>query len=140
MNKVRKSQLPYRNMLVCRITCGTFNEQLINDGGAALYAKPYIDSYLDSNRVSPDRFPNTNWQNTILTHNYAPRSRHDLVFTMGTGKLKTKASLGYSKAGAFYDNFNYERYQFRINNDLQINSRLSANLDVAYKRTTSKAT
>ncbi|MEO5999081.1 MAG: TonB-dependent receptor [Chitinophagaceae bacterium] len=117
-----------------------FNEQLSNDGGAALYAKPLIDNYADSNRLNPDKFPNTDWQNTILQNNYAPRSRHDLVFTMGTGKLKSKASLGYSNAGAFYDNYKYERYQFRVNTDLQINSRLSANLDVAYKRTNNKAT
>lgn len=116
-----------------------FNEQLINDGGSALYPTALIESYLDSNRLNPDKFPNTDWQKTILTNKYAPRTRHDLVFTMGTGKLKTKASVGYSKAGAFYDNYNYERYLFRINNDMQINSRLSANLDVAYKRTNDKS-
>lgn len=117
-----------------------FNEQLANDGGAALYAPAFINTYLDSNRVRPDFFPNTDWQKTILRNNAAPRSRHDLVFTMGTGKLKTKASLGYSDAGAFYDNFSYNRYQFRINNDLQINNKLSANLDVAYKRSMNNTT
>ena len=117
-----------------------FNEQLTNDGGAALYPQALIQNYLDSNRVRPDIFPNTDWQNTILTNSYAPRTRHDLVFTIGTGKIKTKASLGYSKAGAFYDNYDYERYIFRVNNDMQINKRLSANLDVTYKRTNTNST
>lgn len=115
-----------------------FNEQAMNDGAVAgPYPIDFINHFADSNRLFPDKFPfsNTDWQKTILTETYAPRYRHDLVFTMGTGKLKTKASLGYSKAGAFYDNYTYERYLFRINNDLQINNKLSANLDVAYKRT-----
>jgi TonB-linked SusC/RagA family outer membrane protein len=117
-----------------------FNEQLTNDGGAALYPQALITNYADSNRARPDQFPDTDWQKAVLTNKYAPRYRHDLVFTIGTGKIKTKASLGYSKAGAFYDNYDYERYIFRVNNDMQINSRLSANLDVTYKRTSTDAT
>ncbi|GAB3714311.1 TonB-dependent receptor [Spirosoma flavus] len=113
-----------------------FNEQSTNDGASTgPYAQALITSYLDSNRVSPDRFPNTDWQKSILTRSTAPRIRHDLVFTMGTGKIKTKASLGYSKAGAFYDNRSYERYLFRVNNDLQVNDKVNVNLDVFYKRT-----
>ncbi|AXY73894.1 TonB-dependent receptor [Paraflavitalea soli] len=115
-----------------------FNEQATNDGASTgPYPIAFINNFADSNRLYPDKFPfsNTNWQKTIMTEKYAPRYRHDLVFTMGTGKIKTKASLGYSRSDAFYDHYSYERYLFRINNDLQINNKLSANLDVAYKRT-----
>ena len=64
-----------------------FNEQAVNDGASAgPFADAYIASYLDSNRVNPDHFPNTDWQKAILTRKSAPRQRHDLVFTMGTGK------------------------------------------------------
>lgn len=111
-----------------------FNEQLANDGTAPLYAPSFIDSYLDSNRVNPDKFPNTDWQRTVMKES-APRYRHDLVFTAGTDKLKTKASFGYQKADALYDNYDYTRYQFRVNNDLEISSKLSGSLDVSYKRT-----
>lgn len=119
-----------------------FNEQATNDGASAgPYPQAYIDNFADSNRVNPDKFPfsNTDWQKTILTNKVAPRQRHDLVFTMGTGKLKTKASLSYSKSGALYDHYNYERYLFRVNNDLQISNKLSVDLDVAYKRTGTNA-
>jgi len=119
-----------------------FNEQQTNDGASTgSYPQAFIDNFADSNRLFPDKFPfaNTNWQKTVMTKDYAPRVRHDLVFTMGTGRVKTKASIGYSKADAFYVNNSYERYLVRINNDLQINKKLSANLDVAYKRTESEA-
>lgn len=116
-----------------------FNEQSTNDGASTgPFAQNLINSYLDSNRVSPDRFPNTDWQKALMSRENAPRQRHDLVFTMGTGKVKTKASLGYSSAGAFYDNRSYDRYLFRVNNDLQVNDKIGVNLDVFYKRTADK--
>ncbi|WP_149240344.1 SusC/RagA family TonB-linked outer membrane protein [Dyadobacter sp. 32] len=116
-----------------------FNEQSTNDGASTgPFAQNLINSYLDSNRVSPDRFPNTDWQKALMSRENAPRQRHDLVFTMGTGKIKTKASLGYSSAGAFYDNRSYDRYLFRVNNDLQVNDKIGVNLDVFYKRTADK--
>lgn len=112
-----------------------FNEQAMNDGAASgAYPQQLIDTYLDSNRVNPDMFPVTDWQKTLLKRT-APRQRHEIVFTSGTDKLKTKASLGYSKAGAFYDNYNFDRYLLRVNNDLQISPKLSAGLDIFYKRT-----
>jgi TonB-linked SusC/RagA family outer membrane protein len=116
-----------------------FNEQATNDGASSgSFPQALIESYLDSNRVNPDKFPDTDWQNSILTRSNAPRQRHDLVFTMGTGKIKTKASLGYANSGAFYSNRSYNRYLFRINNDLQVNEKMGVNLDVFYKRTTNE--
>ncbi len=116
-----------------------FNEQTTNDGASTgPFAQAFIDSYLVNNRANPDEFPNTDWQRALITRKNAPRQRHDLVFTMGTGKIKTKASLGYSSAGAFYDNRSYDRYLFRVNNDLQVNDKIGVNLDVFYKRTNNK--
>ncbi|MBZ4192172.1 SusC/RagA family TonB-linked outer membrane protein [Niabella beijingensis] len=112
-----------------------FNERAVNDGGTAQYTDAYINGYLDSVAANPNYWFNTDWQDLTLQRKAAPRQRHDLVLTIGTGKLKTKASIGYQNAKAFYDNYDYERYQVRINNDLQISEKLSANLDIAYKRT-----
>ncbi|MCE7059501.1 TonB-dependent receptor [Dyadobacter sp. CY343] len=116
-----------------------FNEQTTNDGASTgPFAQPFIDSYLENNRANPDEFPNTDWQKALITRKNAPRQRHDLVFTMGTDKIKTKASLGYSKSGAFYDNRSFDRYLFRVNNDLQVSKKIAVNLDVFYKRTANK--
>jgi TonB-linked SusC/RagA family outer membrane protein len=113
------------------------NEQVTNDGGASgPYPQATIDNYLANNALDPDKFPNTDWQNAVLTNNTAPRQRHGLVFTTGTDKIKSKASFDYSNAGAFYDNRNFNRYLFRINNDFKISEKLTANLDVNFSRTT----
>ncbi|MFD2162202.1 SusC/RagA family TonB-linked outer membrane protein [Paradesertivirga mongoliensis] len=115
-----------------------FNEQAMNDGATAgPFPNGWITGFADSLAKNLNRFPffNTDWQKEVMTNSYAPRVRHDLVFTMGTDKVKTKASLGYNKSGAFYDNYDYERYLFRINNDLKISDKFNTKLDVTYKRT-----
>lgn len=114
-----------------------FNEQAMNDGAAnGPYLQDYIDNFESYRSETPDLFPfgNTDWQEILLS-DYAPRQRHDLVFTLGTDKVKTKASLGYSDVGAFHENRDYKRFLFRINNDLEISKKLSVNLDLGYKRT-----
>ncbi|MGV3504033.1 MAG: SusC/RagA family TonB-linked outer membrane protein [Adhaeribacter sp.] len=116
-----------------------FNEYQTNDGGAALYTQQHIDNYWENNRKDPDLFPATDWQKAVLKES-APRQMHDLSFTIGTEKIKTKASLSYSKAEGLYDNRSYDRYTVRINNDMAINKVLNANFDLFYKRTHNQET
>ncbi|SDD65225.1 SusC/RagA family TonB-linked outer membrane protein [Pedobacter soli] len=112
------------------------NELNANDGTAMPYSNDIINNYEKRLVETPDVFPyaNTNWQDLIMTNKYAPRKQHDLVFTSGTEKLKTKVSLGYQDVGAFYDNYNYERYQFRVNNDLKISDKFNVIADLSYRR------
>lgn len=115
-----------------------FNEQATNDGASAgPFSNTWITGFADSLAKKLNRFPffDTDWQEEVMNNKYAPRTRHDLVFTMGTDKVKTKASLGYSKSDALYENYDYERYLLRINNDLKISDKLNSNLDITYKRT-----
>ena len=115
-----------------------FNEQLTNDAALHLYRRTLLQ-IISIVIGSARHLPKYRLAEYHLQELCTPFASRPCVY-YGTGKIKTKASLGYSKAGAFYDNYNYERYLFRVNNDLQINNRLSANLDVAYKRTNKKST
>ena len=111
-----------------------YNEYLFNDGGAPHYSEDLINNYWDNHRTDPDRYPATDWQDVII-NSAAPRHRHDLSFSVGTGKLKTNASLNYTNVDALHDNRSWEMYSARINNDLQVNDILSANFDVFFRRT-----
>ena len=111
----------------------TFNEMKTNDGGTQFYPDAFVNSYLDSNRANPDMFPISDWSAGLLKKN-APRQRHDIVFTAGNEKIRTKASLGYQDIGAFYEYNTYKRYQFRINNDIQISRKFSSAIDVFYRQ------
>ncbi|HTL09467.1 MAG TPA: TonB-dependent receptor [Chitinophagaceae bacterium] len=114
-----------------------FNERATNDGASSgPYAQAFIDHFADSARANPDKFPfaNTDWQKAILVHSFAPRQQHSLIYTAGSEQVKTKVSIGYTNEGALFDNRNYKRLLFRMNNDIKINSKLNSNVDVSYVR------
>lgn len=108
-----------------------FNELFTNDGANAPYTQDYIKNYASNHLSNPDLFPNTNWQKAVLK-NSAPRQNHNVSFTIGTPKLKTIATLGYSNADGLYINKSFERYTVRVNNDMKINRILDANFDLSY--------
>jgi TonB-linked SusC/RagA family outer membrane protein len=107
-----------------------YNEYLTNDGGAAFYANDFINNYIENNAKDPDKYPITNWQEAILKSS-APREMHNLAFTIGTSKVKTRASLGYSNTRGLYENLSFQRYTVQINNDIQLNKIISASVDVS---------
>ncbi|TKG95459.1 SusC/RagA family TonB-linked outer membrane protein [Puteibacter caeruleilacunae] len=116
-----------------------WNEKVWNDNGNGdnqypAYEKDYIDNYLDNHAADPDNYPNTIWKDWLLK-DYATTQRHNLVLSGGTERLKTKASFSYENQDALYAIRDWSRYTLRVNNDLKINDRLSANLDLAYNFT-----
>ena len=116
-----------------------YNEFLSNDGSAPIYSKDYINNYLTNNATNPDGFPNVNWQNSVLGES-APRQIHDLAFTIGTEKIKSRVSLGYSDTKALYANKSFQKLSGTINNDLNINDKLNAKIDLSLIRTNNFST
>ncbi|HEX5155033.1 MAG TPA: TonB-dependent receptor [Parafilimonas sp.] len=119
-----------------------FNEMSTNDGASSgPYPQDYIDHFADSMQAHPDVFPfaNTDWQKEILVNSFAPRQQHSLVYTAGSDKVKTKISLGYVDEGALFDNRDYKRLIFRMNNDVKINNKLNSNIDVSFLRSENKS-
>lgn len=110
------------------------NERQLNDGGSELYSETFINEYWANHTLDPDGYPATDWQ-SVLFKNFAPRHRHELTLTMGTKAIKTKASFNYTSIDGLYSNSTYDRYMFRLNNDININKLLSANIDISYKHT-----
>lgn len=112
------------------------NERSTNDGGGNIFDPAETDNYLQLNANDPDLYPNTNWQDEMLDQSPTTRQRHDLSIAIGNEKVKTRASLSYVTEDGLYVNNNYDRYTFRVNNNLKINKILEANIDLYYKRTT----
>ncbi|MDR1673202.1 MAG: TonB-dependent receptor [Bacteroidales bacterium] len=113
------------------------NEIQWNDAGNitgqeyGIFAKDYIDNYLDNNKLYPDQYPLTDWID-LLVADYAPRTEHNLTLTYGNEVIKSKFTLNYQKENALYHGRSYEPVHFRANNDLKINDYLSASVDVNY--------
>ncbi|HKZ37473.1 MAG TPA: TonB-dependent receptor, partial [Chryseolinea sp.] len=116
----------YRNMI---------NERSANDGGGNIFDPAVNDNYDELHRTDPDQYPDTDWQDLTLRNKTTNRHRHDLSMSIGTDKVKTRASLSYVTEDGLYANRNYDRYTFRVNNNLQMAKWLEANVDLYYKRT-----
>lgn len=116
----------YRNMI---------NERSTNDGGGNIYDPAVNDNYDELHRTDPDLYPDTDWQDLTLSKETTSRHRHDLSMSIGTEKLKTRASLSYVTEDGLYVNKKYDRYTFRVNNNMQMNKWLEANVDIYYKHT-----
>jgi TonB-linked SusC/RagA family outer membrane protein len=110
-----------------------FNEMKVNDGATPIYDPAVIADYANLSAANPDKYPNTDWQKDYFK-NVAFQQRHDLSLTIGTKYVKTKVMAGYTKQGGLEPNRSFNRYSFRVNNDLRITEQLSANVDFAYYR------
>jgi TonB-linked SusC/RagA family outer membrane protein len=109
------------------------NERSLNDGGGIIFDPAINENYEQLNRDDPDRYPNTDWQDLIFNNNPSTRQRHDLSLSVGTERLFTRASVGYMKEDGLYDNIGFDRFTFRINNDIKFSKILTANADIGYR-------
>ncbi|MFY0255175.1 SusC/RagA family TonB-linked outer membrane protein [Chitinophaga sp. 30R24] len=120
------------------------NEFTWNDAGNApggeyaLYAKDKVDNWLERNKTNPNDYPVTDWIGKLV-NNSAFHHNHYLSLSAGTDKIKTQASINYEKVNALYDHRDFERVTSRINNAFEINSFISANIDVSVNQTNTNA-
>ena len=110
-----------------------FNEMKVNDGATPIYDAAIIKDYAALSAAEPDKYPNTNWQNDYFKKS-AFQHRHDLNFTIGNKNVKTKVIAGYINQDGLEPNRSFNRYSFRVNNDLRFNDKLSGNVDFSYYR------
>ncbi len=118
------------------------NEKQWNDNGNnadqfPVWSEDLITNYANYHASDPDQYPNTNWRDLVFKKS-APAHRHNLLMVGGADKLKTFASFGYEYQGALYNQRSWERYTGRINNDLAINDKLGATLNLAFRITDDK--
>lgn len=111
-----------------------FNEYKWNDtdntpgGEYSQYEKDYIEHYLENSRLDPITYPNTNWDKLML-NKIAPRHKHALVMNYGNDKIQSRASVGYEKSEAIYDNYNFEQYRGRFKNHFNFSKMWNADVD-----------
>jgi TonB-linked SusC/RagA family outer membrane protein len=106
----------------------------VEGGEFPTYTQEYIDNYLSNHRTNPDAYPVTDWYDLVLK-DHSTRETHDLNFSMGTEKIRTKGSFKFEKSDALWNKKEFRRYTARVNNDLNINKYLSAKIDISLRRT-----
>ena len=114
-----------------------WNDNLNDANEFPRFPKDLVDNYMALNAENPDLYPNTNWVDLILS-DYAPRQTYNLRVSAGTDAIRSNFSLAYDKTDALYMDRTYERLTTRFNNDVTINSFISASLDINYRRSISQ--
>jgi TonB-linked SusC/RagA family outer membrane protein len=109
------------------------NEAYVNVGKSPLYSEEYIEEYRQGMATNPDRYPDTDWYDQVLTGNGLMQS-HFLTMNGGTEKVRVLASLGYLDQNGIMSNTNFDRYTLRINTDLNLTKSFSAQVDAHIKQ------
>src|SRR5690606_16167533 len=113
-----------------------YNEASINSNRSPAYTPEQLDAYRTGS--DPFLFPDVDWRNTLLKDN-AISQRYNLSAGGNYSRLNYFLSLDYqSQEGLLKEkadnkqpsNVDYKRYLFRSNIELELDDRLSANLNV----------
>ena len=110
------------------------NERSRNDGGGIVWDSLQNVNYAQLNADSSDYYPNTNWQDEMLNNRNTTRQRHNLAVGYGTDRVKTRGSLSYVTEDGLYTHRRYDRFTFRLNNNIKISDIVSTTIDLGYKR------
>lgn len=103
-----------------------------NRGSEAPYTEEEIALYLSGEDRLRYPLPNT-WFETVIQDN-APMQNHSLTISGGTERLTSLLALNYFDQQGIYPNRDAQRYGLRLNNDLQLNDRISLGADLNVRR------
>ena len=115
-----------------------FNEYKWNDAGCPegadyqVYTKDLIENYARKNANDPIEYPDFDWKSAIIKNSASAHS-HNVTLSYGNKVVKTRASVGYQSTDALYEGSNYERFNARVRNSVNITKSLSADIDFAFR-------
>jgi len=104
-----------------------------NLGQDPLYSQEYINEWQQNYKSNPDVYPNTDWIDEVFTEN-GFQQHHHLSLSGGNEFAKVLGSVSYMDQNGNVPNYNYERYQARLNTDLSISDKLSVNFDLNVRK------
>ena len=94
-----------------------------NDEDMALYRKNW--------GKDPDLYPNTDWQDAVLTGSGFTHS-HNVSLSVGSERVRMLTTLGIVDQEGIIKNADFQRYTFRNNADVKFNDKLSMKLDLSF--------
>lgn len=105
------------------------NEANRNVGKVEPFTQEYIDEYRKN--VPSDLYPETDWRKVMLKEK-ALQHNHHVSINGGREKVSILGSLSYLNQDGITINTNYERVNLRLNSDINLHKRLSANFDIYF--------
>ena len=97
------------------------NEAYRNQGGTPTYSEKDLQLFKDG--TSPDTHPNTDWIGLLMSESGFVHN-HNISLSGGSKSNRYAISLGYYDQGGLIKNTDYDRYNVRINTDIDITEKL----------------
>jgi len=105
------------------------NEAMVNSGSEPIHSQEYIRNVAEGK--DPLNFPFTVYEDYLFNKN-APQQRHSISLTSGSQNGRIFASVNYIDQDGIINRFNNKRLSARINSDLYITEKLTANFNLNY--------
>lgn len=106
------------------------NIAALNDGATEpIYTNEYLKEYEKGINTDPDKYPNTNWQDAVLTGS-GLLTGHTASLNAATDHIKILTSINYLNQEGLIENSEYEKISLRNNMDIELTDRAKLKLDM----------
>jgi TonB-linked SusC/RagA family outer membrane protein len=86
-----------------------------------------------ANLSDSDNYPDTDWVNELFTEN-GFQQYHNISVNGGSERVKALASVSFMDQSANVPNYNFKRYNVRLNTDIKANDRINLSFDLNFRR------
>lgn len=94
---------------------------------------PAVVANYEANLNDPDLYPDTDWVNELFTEN-GFQQYHNISVNGGSERVKALASVSLMDQTANIPNYNFKRYNVRLNTDIKANDRIDLSFDLNFRR------
>src|SRR5690606_38796074 len=106
------------------------NMALENAGLSTVFTDDYILRWLDNNDLYSYDYPNVDWQELVYSGS-GKQEHHNLMFSGGTDKLTSMASLSFRNQGGLIPKYQAQRIGLRLNNDYKVSEKFDFSVDLS---------
>lgn len=92
-----------------------------------------IDNYAANMGSNPDEYPDTDWLDLLFTES-GFQQYHSVQVNGGGEKSRILASLSYMDQGGNIPNFDYKRYNGRLNTDYKFSDKFDIAFDINFRK------
>jgi len=111
------------------------NELIWNDAGNVgteypRFSQELIEDYESLHASNPNLYPDSDWSDYV--NDFALRQSHTISFAAGQDKVSSRGTVSYDSEEPVMGSNPYKQITARVNNDIVVNKKLTAHIDIQY--------
>ncbi|MFH5884514.1 SusC/RagA family TonB-linked outer membrane protein [Halalkalibaculum sp. DA3122] len=104
-----------------------------NLGKQPIWSESYIEEWEANHETNPDEYPNTDWVDLVFSEP-GFQQKHHIDISGGTEAIRYLGSISFDDENANVPNFNYKRYNIRLNTDVNVSEKFDFDVDLNVQR------